>query len=261
VKITLDDGCSLVYDDLGSGARTIVMTHGLGCDRTFMAPQVEHYQDRYRVINVDLRGHGESDKPDQDYNPDVQARDIAEMCAKLGIDKPILVGHSLGGVINLRIAALFPDLPAAIVSLDGAWAPTAGVQEFTPAIVGDLSALDEEAYREKLAGILPAFFGPKDDPTRRDWIIATMAACPQKIFLSGWLETVVNTETVGPINSVTLPTLYIGADSPNCDFDVVSAGPNVTARKVVGSGHFIELEVPDQVNAMIDRFLYVNDLA
>jgi pimeloyl-ACP methyl ester carboxylesterase len=129
VKVTLDDGTALAYDDTGSGERTLLMTHGLGCDRTFMAPQVAYFQDRYRVVNVDLRGHGESDKPDQDYHPDVQAEDLAQLCAKLGITKPVLVGHSLGGVVGLRLAHLHPDLLAALVSIDAAWAVPATVAE------------------------------------------------------------------------------------------------------------------------------------
>lgn len=260
MKLTLHDGVQLAYDDSGSGDRTIVMTHGLGCDRTFMAPQVAHYEGRYRVINVDLRGHGESDKPDQDYHPDVQAEDIAELCAQLGLVKPVLVGHSLGGVVGLRLAHLHPDLLSALVSIDGAWAVTQPVKDFTPVIVDELNALDGDAYVEKLGGILPAFFGPKDDPDRRDRIIATMSACPKRVFLTGWLETVINTDTLGPIDSVAVPTLYIGAQSPNGDLDRIRSGPAMTVAQATGTGHFIELEAPDQINSMIDRFLFVNDL-
>src|SRR5271165_7316091 len=63
MKVTLDDGITLGYDNVGAGARTMLFTHGLRCDRSFMAPQVEYFSQRYRVINVDLRGTGKATDP------------------------------------------------------------------------------------------------------------------------------------------------------------------------------------------------------
>jgi pimeloyl-ACP methyl ester carboxylesterase len=60
---TISNGVKLAYDERGSGSPAFVFIHGWTCNRSFFAPQVEHFANRHRVISVDLRGHGESDKP------------------------------------------------------------------------------------------------------------------------------------------------------------------------------------------------------
>jgi pimeloyl-ACP methyl ester carboxylesterase len=260
MKVTLDDGTALGYDDVGVGARTLLFTHGLGCDRSFMAPQVDYFSKRYRILNVDLRGHGESDKPLQDYHPDVQASDLAEMCAKLGISRPVLVGHSLGGVVGLRLAHLHPELLAGLVALDAAIAVPAEVAEFTPVLVTRLLCLDGEEYRSAAREVLGGFFHPHDDPTRREKIINTMTSCRKDVFLSGWLQTVVHTDCAEPLASLRVPMLYVAAQTSNGGLERIRASANAIVAQTTGSGHFIELECADQVNAMVDRFLQVNDL-
>ena len=259
MKVTLDNGITLGYDDAGTGTQTLLFTHGLGCDRGFMAPQVDYFSDRYRTINVDLRGHGESDKPRQDYHPDVQAHDLAQLCTKLGITRPILIGHSLGGVVGLRLAHLCPDLLSGLIALDSAIAVTPEAAEFTPVIVGRLEGLEGEDYRKAVIEVVTGFFLTHDDPDRREMILDTMSSCRKDVFLSGWLQTVIHTNTVGPLASLSAPMLYIAAPTPNGGLEQIRTAANVSVAQTVGSGHFIELECPDQVNAMIARFLYVND--
>jgi pimeloyl-ACP methyl ester carboxylesterase len=60
------DGVALAYETRGQGDPPILLVHGWTCDHTYFAPQAEHFSRNHRVISVDLRGHGESDKPEQD---------------------------------------------------------------------------------------------------------------------------------------------------------------------------------------------------
>jgi pimeloyl-ACP methyl ester carboxylesterase len=238
----------------------MVLTHGLGCDRTMMAPQVAHYASRYRVVNVDLRGHGESDKPEQDYHPDVQARDLAQLFATLGLECPVLLGHSLGGVIGLRLEHLHPGSLSGLIALDSAIAVPQAAAEYTPVIVERLQSLDGEDYRAALTEVLQGFFHPFDDQQRRQQIIATMSSCPKGVFLSGWIETVARCDTVTPLQHLTVPMLYLAAQNSNGSLDQIRGGVGVTVGQTIGTGHFVELECPDQVHAMVDRFLEINGL-
>jgi pimeloyl-ACP methyl ester carboxylesterase len=261
MRITLDDGVDIAYDDVGSGSHTVLLTHGLGCDRTLMAPQVEHFAKHYRVVNVDLRGHGESDKPDQAYHPDVLAHDLAALCTGLGLERPIHIGHSLGGVVGLRLEHLHPGSTSAIVALDSAIAVPEQVAAATPALVERLGALGEGEYRAAVTEVLQGFFHPFDDPQRKATIIATMASCPKQVFLSGWAETVVRCDTATPLQGLTIPMLFVAAQTSNGGLDTIRAGRGVAVGQTIGTGHFVEVECPDQVHAMIDRFLLVNGLA
>jgi 3-oxoadipate enol-lactonase len=83
-------GTRLAFEDRGAGKPAIVFVHGLACDRSFFAPQAEHFARQHRVVSLDLRGHGESDKPRGPYPIAAYADDIAYMIEQLGLGKPVV---------------------------------------------------------------------------------------------------------------------------------------------------------------------------
>ena len=74
-----------------------MLIHGIACDRRYLQPQFRHLSSRHRTVAVDLRGHGESDGPVQEYTIQGFAEDLEQIRSRLGLSGPILVGHSLGG--------------------------------------------------------------------------------------------------------------------------------------------------------------------
>ena len=113
-------GTKLAYEDRGAGKPAFVFVHGWTCDRSFFAPQAAHFARRHRVVAVDLRGHGESDKPQGEYPIRAYADDIAYVIEHLGLGKAVAVGHSMGGLTVLQLAAAHADCVAAIVMVDPA---------------------------------------------------------------------------------------------------------------------------------------------
>ena len=86
---------------------------------TYLDPQFKHFAGRgHRVVAVDLRGHGQSDKPHQRYTMQVFADDLAWMCDQRNLVRPVVVGHSMGGIVAFDLAARYPALPCAVVMLD-----------------------------------------------------------------------------------------------------------------------------------------------
>lgn len=71
------DGIALAYEEAGRGAPALVFVHGLACHRGFWAEQVKHFSRHHRVLAVDLRGHGDSDAPEQRYTMQLLADDVA----------------------------------------------------------------------------------------------------------------------------------------------------------------------------------------
>jgi len=103
----------------GSGAREIVFAHGFGCDQTmwrFVAPA---FADDYRIVLYDLTGAGQSDLAAYDYDRyndlSAHAQDLVEICDTLELDKPIVVGHSVGAIVAGIAAADHPDRFAQVV--------------------------------------------------------------------------------------------------------------------------------------------------
>jgi pimeloyl-ACP methyl ester carboxylesterase len=92
----------------------MVLVHGCGLDHRSLAAQRTFLRVSHRVISVDLRGHGSSDAPRQDYTMQVFGDDLAALCAALGLVKPIVIGHSMvnerhahGGGIRRPLSGAF----------------------------------------------------------------------------------------------------------------------------------------------------------
>jgi pimeloyl-ACP methyl ester carboxylesterase len=112
------DGIELSFDVAGTGSPQFLFVHGLGGNRTHFTPQMEYFFRQGRTLNAELRGHGESDKPKQQYSIEGFAEDLVWLCAQQQITQPVIVGQSMGGNMALEIAARYPDFPAALVLLD-----------------------------------------------------------------------------------------------------------------------------------------------
>jgi pimeloyl-ACP methyl ester carboxylesterase len=102
------DGTELFYEDIGEG-RPVVMVHGWATSHEFFEPQITALCDSYRVIAVDLRGHGKSGKPGGDYGYDTYSKDIEAILSELDVEDAALVGWSIGGGIALRYVATYGD--------------------------------------------------------------------------------------------------------------------------------------------------------
>ena len=119
----------------------------------------------HRVVSVDLRGHGQSGKPQQSYTLAAFADDLAWICNELGLDRPVIVGHSMGGAIALELAARGLEWLRGIVLLDTAVLPRpeawSGVQRV-------LAAFQTPGYRKTgRPFIANTFFMAGDDPQRQ----------------------------------------------------------------------------------------------
>jgi pimeloyl-ACP methyl ester carboxylesterase len=101
MRFMTSEGVELADEDSESDFPPMVLVHGCGLDHRSLAARATFLRVSHRVISVDLRGHGSSDAPRQDYTMQVFGDDLAALCAALGLVKPIVIGHSMGGNIAL----------------------------------------------------------------------------------------------------------------------------------------------------------------
>ena len=92
--------------------------HGWCCDWTVFQPQFDHFAQTHAVTALDLRGCGQSDSPEGGYNVRDFAEDLGQFCRVVEIDRPVVIGHSLGGMIAVEFAARYPSVPRALVLVD-----------------------------------------------------------------------------------------------------------------------------------------------
>ena len=248
-------GVRLAYDVAGEGDPPMLFVHGWCCDRSYFAPQVGHFSAGHAVVTVDLRGHGESERPEPApgaYDIAVMADDVLAVAAAAGLGRPVLVGHSMGALIGLVCAAR-PGAIRALVMVDPAPITNEPVKAFFRESVDAVRADEDQSWR---TAFVSGMFLPTD-VARRQAIIGAFPAMAPGI-AAAVLQAMGEFDGAAVLGGATVPVLSIGSAGPaNSAADLRQACPAITIGQTVGAGHFIQLEVPDQVNAMIERFLTI----
>ena len=163
VRVPASDGLSLHVLEWSREGTPLVFVHGFGNDAHIWddaAPAVATY---YRTLAIDLRGHGDSDRdPECRYDYEFHVADLEAVLAKLGVERLVLVGHSLGGRVGTLFAGRHPDRMAGLVIVDSA--PELDVRGTVRIRVdleknsegGGASFASEAEYRDLLAHNYPA---------------------------------------------------------------------------------------------------------
>jgi pimeloyl-ACP methyl ester carboxylesterase len=246
-------GTKLAYEDRGAGKPAFVFVHGWTCDRSFFAPQAEYFFRRHRVVSLDLRGHGESDKPQGDYPVAAYADDIAYLIEQLDLGKPAAVGHSMGGTTVLQLAAAHPDRVSTIVMVDPA--PFVFPPELRAAIEGIVAAIEAGNQEPRRQFIEKALFLPTADRRLVEQVLSVMMAAPSHVAVNA-MKGILAFDGPAVAARCKVPALHLAATPPLNPPHMMSQWlPAVVNGWTVGAGHFNQLEVPDQVNSMIEGFL------
>ncbi|HTO51947.1 MAG TPA: alpha/beta hydrolase [Myxococcota bacterium] len=248
------NGARICYEEDGTRDAPIVFVHGWCCNHRYFAPQYAHFSARHHVLALDQRGFGDSDKPEQKYTIEGFADDVAALCRELGLERPALVGHSMGGAIVLAVAAKYPTLPRAIALCD----PAVFFPDFMKAAIAPfLEGLASADYKQVAGAFVEQrLFGPSDDAARRLRITSEMCQTPQHVMSSAF-QNLIAFDSESAARACKVPVLLIDAEAPIPDrARFKEACPQLATAQTAGAGHFHQLEVPDQVNAMLERFFY-----
>jgi pimeloyl-ACP methyl ester carboxylesterase len=152
------------YVQWGEQGTSIVFIHGITANAYCFQAFADELAADHRVFAYDLRGRGDSDKPEEGYSIPIHAADLAELIDELGLESPVIVGHSLGAMIALYFAAHYPEKLSKLVLIDaGAELPWKSVDEQPAWLAATFSRLGTpipsfEEYIQRLKSA--PFMGP-----------------------------------------------------------------------------------------------------
>lgn len=251
------DGTRLYYDERGVGP-PLLFIHGLGSSSRDWFEQVPHFSDRYRVLRVDLRGHGRSERPPGPYHIAQFARDVAVALRRLSAAPAHIVGLSMGGMVALELAAGARSLVRSLVvvnSVADAELQTWHDVWFYLSRRTAVQVLGMQRVGEIIAKKL--FVKPGQEGLRREFIKRWSQNDKQAYVWS--VDAIMGWSVTDRLPRISTPTLLVSSDQ---DYTPVSAKnrmaarmPNAELAVVNDARHALSVEKPDAFNALVDDFL------
>jgi len=247
---TASDGVRIAYEVHGDGPIALVFVHGWSCNRTFWSAQLEPLAKHFKVIAIDLAGHGESGTNRAKWTIPAYGDDVASVVKKLDLKNVILIGHSMGGDVIAPAALQLPGRVLGLIWLDtykklGPGRSPEEVEAFAAKFRNDFPATTDKFVR--------SMFGPTADPALVDHVAKTMSSAPPAIALPS-LEAAFSYSREMPHSLQTLHLRTIAINPDNAPTDVASM--NKYGAEVIimpGVGHFEMMEDPARCNQLLQE--------
>ncbi len=254
------DGAKVHYESYGQGAEALVFVHGWTCDLTFWRGQAPVYE-KHRSLLIDLPGHGKSDKPEVAYTLERFSRAIDAVMTDAGVERAVLVGHSMGEPVAFTFLRLFPAKTKALVSVDG-FIPAVPKSEQARAKHAADSAAYGKSYAkdsnpQATAEMIDTMFSARTASALKDEIRRKMLATPQQVRVSA-MQGMLALDPPHTGETYKIPVLAIvagRADRAGYVSRVRAVFPNAEYEEWAGFGHFLMMESPERFNARLEKFL------
>jgi len=243
------DGVQVHYEVHGERAPALVFVHGWSCDRSYWDGQVEPFARDFKVVTIDLGGHGESTTGTRTaWTMASFGDDVAAVVSALDLERIILIGHSMGGDVIVEAARRLPDRTQGLIWVD------AYKQLRTPRTAEQLQsfmASFQSDFVETTRSLVRGMFTPSSDATLVERIALDMSAAPPAVALSA-LESAMGFDRAVPpaLQELNLPVVAINPDTPPTDVESMERN-GVEVMFMQGVGHFLMMEDPTAFNALL----------
>lgn len=240
------DDVNIHYSDAGQGETALVFVHGWMCDSSYWQAQVDYFATKYRVVVLDLAGHGESGLVRKNYSIEKFSGDVVAVANHLQLKKVILIGHSMGGSVVMETALRLPNTVAGVVAVDSF---ATGFQWPERDKISEMVAPFKDDFEKQTYKMASSMFAPTADKALVDEIASDMASAPKDVGVSaftGLLEWVAN-DYQNARENLSMPFVHINAIRKNMPIikDKIVFVSNV--------GHFIPQEAPKQFNKALEQ--------
>jgi pimeloyl-ACP methyl ester carboxylesterase len=242
---------NIYIDDGGDGSLPVVFVHSLAGNTQQWSAQLRHIRTTRRGIALDLRGHGQSSSPENDdYAIDSMAQDIQMAMDQLGIQRFILIGHSMGGSVAVAYAGAYPQRVAGLLLVDPSGDSTQMPDEVVQQYLG---ALESEAYSSFVEGYWGQLLTGSTETTRAK-VMQDLRDTP-KTTVVGVFKELFKYNPVPALERYDGPKLSVITSTNETPFSVHNLVPNLPHKMITGTGHWLQLDKPEEYNQIMDEFL------
>lgn len=244
-------GHPLVAEQLGNGATALLLIHCWGGNRGFWAEQRDALSSDYQLVMPDIAAHGESHREPRDWSMCAMADDVVAWVDTLSLEKPILIGHSMGGGVALEAAAMLGERAGGIIMID-----TFGFDfGHIPAdvIQGFLDSMRQD-FPATVAQIVTATATDRTPQALRKRLIDEMSKVDTTAAIASW-DSLLNWNPLPAFERCVAPIgiIHNGAMHPDAAarygkfFD--------TQLSMPGHGHFLHMEDPATFQQQLKQLL------
>ncbi len=251
------DGVKVHYYDVGKRAdKALIFIHGWTCNADFWKGSYSAFPE-YRVIAIDLPGHGKSDKPQTKYSMEYFARSIDAVMRTAKVERAVIAGHSMGTPVARQFYRIYPQKTVGIVVVDGTLrtvvAPEQMLEFMRPLLTN---------FKENGPKFLDGMLVPVKDESLKKMIRETMSSAREHVAVSAMRE--MNDPAIWKDDKVDRPVLAVMAESawwpPGTRERFAEVAPNMEWHMWQGVSHFLQMERPREVNALVTTFIKKNKL-
>lgn len=252
-SVSATDGVSLAYEVHGeqrSDAPTLVLIHGWSCDRGYWDAQVGPFAERYRVVTLDLAGHGDSGFGRENWTIASYGADVASVVEELDLERVVLVGHSMGGDVAVDAARLVPERVTAMIWIDTY--RQLGNPRTPEQIEAFVAPLRTDFVANTYAFVHRNLFHPEADSTLVERVATDMSQAPPEVAIPSIESSFANGRVVPRVveEGLGLPVIAINPDDGSTDIAAMERyGVEVVLMPDVG--HFLMMEAPDRFNEIL----------
>lgn len=238
-------------DDGGEGGMPVVFVHSFAGASDHWFASLAHLRPTRRAVAIDLRGHGESDPPPAgSYAPVDLAADIASVVDSLGLDRFVLVGHSMGGAAAIAYAGANPDRVAGLVLVGTPGrTPQAQADKVMAALDADYETVSTDYWSKLLTGARPEV---------EERVLSDMRRVPREPSLA-IIRAMFESDPIPALDAYPGPVLLIDTPQGDQPGSLHELRPDLPREVIAGTSHWPMLDKPRVFDRILDEFLRTVD--
>ncbi|MFA7419199.1 MAG: alpha/beta hydrolase [Melioribacteraceae bacterium] len=249
-KVKSADGVDIAYSVYGKGETALIFVHGWGWDQSLWKEQVTKFSSQYKVVTLDLAGHGDSGKKRKSFTIKAFANDVVSVINKLKLNKVILVGHSMAGIISLEVYRQIKEKVVGIIGVDTYQLFQKGEN---PKSAEDYLTTFKENYLASVREYVGTLFLEGADTVMVKSLVKKMSKLPSDIGMDIF-RNIYQYNSIAAVAELQPRIISINGQK----FKVKEAEnmkilPSFTSKLIPGTGHFPMIEKPKEFNEKLEE--------